>query len=89
MIAIAKAIPPLALLFALSVSGSQLYAKGGGPSQEKTTGFSAAPSPSGRGGGCGVPGNRASCAPPPRPGHTQPTCKGPHRGPNGVMIQCD
>lgn len=22
-------------------------------------------------------------------GHTQPTCKGPHRGPNGVMIQCD
>jgi hypothetical protein len=23
------------------------------------------------------------------PGHTQPTCRGPHRGPNGVMIQCD
>ena len=22
-------------------------------------------------------------------GHTQPTCKGPHKGPNGVMIQCD
>ena len=23
------------------------------------------------------------------PGHTQPTCKGPHKSPNGVMIQCD
>jgi hypothetical protein len=22
-------------------------------------------------------------------GHTQPTCKGPHKGPNGVMVQCD
>ena len=22
-------------------------------------------------------------------GATQPTCKGPHKGPNGVMIQCD
>ena len=29
-----------------------------------------------------------NCAPPP-PGATQPTCKGPHKGPNGVMIQCD
>ena len=25
----------------------------------------------------------------PKPGTTQPTCKGPHKGPNGVMIQCD
>jgi hypothetical protein len=24
-----------------------------------------------------------------RPGHSQPTCRGPHRGPNGVMVQCD
>jgi hypothetical protein len=24
-----------------------------------------------------------------RPGHSQPDCRGPHRGPNGVMIQCD
>jgi hypothetical protein len=23
------------------------------------------------------------------PNPTQPTCKGPHRGPNGLMIQCD
>jgi hypothetical protein len=22
-------------------------------------------------------------------GTTQPACKGPHKGPNGVMIQCD
>ena len=30
------------------------------------------------------------CPPPPTPPNaTQPTCKGPHKGPNGVMIQCD
>jgi len=34
------------------------------------------------------PSNR-HCNPYPGPGSTQPTCKGPHKGPNGVMIQCD
>ena len=32
--------------------------------------------------------NNQHCHPAQRPGHTQPACKGPHMGPNGVMIQC-
>jgi hypothetical protein len=91
-----RAMSLLAVAAALTLGGSHVLAKGGGggggsqPTQVKTSGTSTAPSGSG-----GRPANfrPANCpyhhcqAQP--PGHTQPTCKGPHRGPNGVMIQCD
>jgi hypothetical protein len=66
----------------------------GGASQVKTSGTSAAPSGSSAGGNQektkGCRGESWHCTPPPpKPGHTQPPCHGPHMGPNGVMIQCD
>jgi hypothetical protein len=89
-----KVVSLLAISAALMLSGSHVFAKSGsGPSQVKTSGTSAAPSGAGdstskrrggAGGGCGH-----ACPPPPRPGHTQPTCRGGHMGPNGVMVQCD
>ena len=94
MNAISKTVALLAVSAALTLSGSHVFAKsGGGPSAVKTSGISAAPSSSGdstskrrggAGGGCGH-----ACPPPPRPGYTQPPCRGGHMGPNGVMIQCD
>jgi hypothetical protein len=95
MSAISKVVSLLAISAALTLSGSHVFAKSAGgpahPSQVQASGTSAAPAGAGdseskrRGGyGCGH-----ACPAPPRPGHTQPTCKGPHRGPNGVMIQCD
>lgn len=91
----AKAVALLAISVALTLSGSHVFAKSGGgaPSQVKSSGTSAAPSGAGdstskRHGGTGT-GCGHACPPPPRPGHTQPTCRGPHKGPNGVMIQCD
>jgi hypothetical protein len=94
MARISKVVLLLAISAALAGSGSQGFAKsGGGPSQVKTSGASAAPSGSGAddpskrhggGEGCGH-----ACPPPPRPGYTQPPCRGGHMGPNGVMIQCD
>lgn len=92
-----KAVSLTAIAVALWASSGPVFAKvSGGPSQVKTSGTSAAPSGSGAGdstskrhgggagGGCGH-----ACPPPPRPGHTQPTCRGGHMGPNGVMVQCD
>jgi hypothetical protein len=93
MTAISKVVSLLAISAALTLSGSCVFAKsGGGPSQVHTSGTSAAPSSSSAGadqskrrpGSCGH-----HCMTPPGPGATQPTCHGPHRGPNGVMIQCD
>lgn len=95
MTAISKVVSLLAISAALMLSGSHVFAKSsGGPSQVKTSGTSAAPSGSGArdttakghggGAGCGH-----ACPPPPRPGYTQPPCRGGHMGPNGVMIQCD
>jgi hypothetical protein len=92
MTAISKVVSLLAISAASTLSGSYVFAKsGGGPSQVKTSGTSAAPS--GAGGGQlkerAVPfpcGHHGYCQP---PGHTQPTCRGGHMGPNGVMIQCD
>ena len=99
MTAMLKVVLLLAISAALTLSGSLVIAKTVGPGQVKTSGTSAAPSGSTstrskhvtpprvivchpeRGGGqycMSVPG-----------GTTQPTCKGPHKGPNGVMIQCD
>ena len=77
--------------------GGPSQKSGGGPSQVKTSGTSAAPS-GGSSPGSGAGGNaskrsspcghRLNCTYSP-PGHTQPTCRGGHMGPNGVMIQCD
>lgn len=78
----------LAISVALSVSASQGFAKGGVhapsvvhspsthaavPKRHWTRGDFCKMYPQ----SCGIP-----------LGHTQPTCRGPHRGPNGVMIQC-
>lgn len=95
MTAVPEVVSLLAISAALMLSGSHVFAKSGsGPSQVKTSGKSAAPS--------GATGGQAKfrrcyhrpCRPYPGdiyqpPGHTQPPCRGPHRGPNGVMIQCD
>jgi hypothetical protein len=98
MTAISKAMSLLAISAALALSGSHVLAKSGGgpanPGQVHASGTSTAPSGSGaddsaskrRGGGWGC---GHACPLPPRPGHTQPTCRGGHMGPNGVMIQCD
>jgi hypothetical protein len=96
MTAISKVVSLLAISAALTLSGSHVFAKSsGGPSQVKASGTSAAPSGSGardstaKGhGGTGV-GCGHACPPRPRPGYTQPPCRGGHMGPNGVMIQCD
>jgi hypothetical protein len=89
MKAISQAASLLALAVAVSFSQSDAFAKSGGPTQVKTSGTSAGPSPV-----AGSQNKHRGCyqnptAPGCRPGHTQPTCRGPHMGPNGVMIQCD
>ena len=84
-----KAVLLLAISAALTLSHSNVVAKTLGPSQVKTSGKSAAPAGSG-----GRQSKTTICYPhhcitvrsPPRPGHTQPPCRGPHKGPNGVMI---
>ena len=91
MTAISKAVSFLAISVALTLNGSSAFAKsGGGPSQVKTSGTSATPS-----GSQAKPKPTHSCSKNPQPGcsnyvpgHTQPTCRGGHMGPNGVMIQC-
>jgi hypothetical protein len=42
----------------------------------------------GRGGGSCHSHHGCEPSQPTQPGTTQPTCHGPHKGPNGVMIQC-
>jgi hypothetical protein len=83
----------LAISVALAASSSPVFAKKDGPGQAHPTGVSAGPSGSGaggddlskrRGGGC----DSRHCDPHPGPGTTQPPCRGGHKGPNGVMIQC-
>jgi hypothetical protein len=86
-----KAMSLVAISVALTLSGSHAFAKtsgSSGASQVKTSGTSAAPSGSGAG---GSPPRSTDCTKsshPCKPGHTQPPCRGPHMGPNGVMIQC-
>jgi hypothetical protein len=93
-----KAISLLAVAAALTLSGGYVFAKGGGggggfggshPTQVKASGTSAVPS--GAGGNrsryvpyCKLHPGRGGC-----PAKVQPTCRGPHMGPNGVMIQCE
>jgi hypothetical protein len=81
---------------AVALSCGHVFAKGGGggggaghPTQVKTSGASA--TPSGPSGGLAkhACGHGTPCPTRSRPGYTQPPCKGPHMGPNGVMIQCD
>jgi hypothetical protein len=96
MTVISKGLSLLAISVALTLSAGPVIAKsGGGPIQVKTSGTSAGPTDSGardstaKGhGGTGV-GCGHACPPRPRPGYTQPPCRGGHMGPNGVMIQCD
>jgi hypothetical protein len=82
------------ITMALTVSGGVAFAKTSGPKPAPASGTSlssggagAGDSPSKRRGG-GV-GCGHACPTLPRPGHTQPTCRGGHMGPNGVMVQCD
>ena len=95
MTTVSRVVSLLAISVALTLSGSPVFAKnGGGPSQVKTSGTSAAPSRSGAGGGqfqkhaCHNGGTGSKCIVAPRPGTTLPPCRGGHMGPNGVMIQC-
>ena len=93
MTAISKAVSFLAISVALTLSGSSAFAKsGGGPSQVKTSGTSTSSSSAGGGQSqkhaCHNGGTGPKCIVAPRPGTTQPTCRGGHMGPNGVMIQC-
>jgi hypothetical protein len=87
----------LAIAAALTLSCGYVFAKTAGPvgpgpvaaNPVHASGTSAAPSRAG-GDQSKVHGCfRDPTAPNCRPGHTQPTCRGPHMGPNGVMIQCD
>jgi hypothetical protein len=93
-----KTSQKLMLLVALAVSlnASQVFAKSSGApsgganhqSEVKTSGTSAA-RPSGSGGQSKFrPANCPlhKCAG--QPGYTQPTCRGGHMGPNGVMVEC-
>jgi len=89
MTAMSKVVSLLAISVALTLSGSPVFAKTVGPGQVKTSGTSAAPS--GTGGSrskyvpyCKLHPGRGGCP----PKADQPPCRGPHRGPNGVMIQC-
>jgi hypothetical protein len=89
-----KAVSLLAISVALAASSGQVFAKNGGPGQAHPTGVSSGSSGSGaggdlskrRGGDC----DSRHCDPNihPGPGTTQPPCRGGHKGPNGVMIQC-
>jgi hypothetical protein len=94
MKAMSKAVSLLAISVALTFSGSHVFAGNGSPGQVKTSGTSAAPSGSGAGGNqsqkhaCHNGGTGSRCIVAPTPGHTQPPCRGGHKGPNGVMIQC-
>ena len=88
MTIISKAVALVAISAALTLSGSHVFAKTRViPGQASTSGASAAPS-SASGSQSKLPWQcwRNHC---PQPGTTQPTCLGPHRGPNGVLIQCD
>jgi hypothetical protein len=94
MTAISKVVSLLAISVALTLSSSHVFAKNEGLGQAKSSGTSAAPSGSNAGGSQdktkGCHDKSWHCTPPPpKPGHTQPPCHGPHMGPNGVMIQCD
>lgn len=87
-----------AIAAALTVSGgAEVFAKTTAPKitppkitpTSSTSVSSAGDNTSKRHGGGGGGGCGHACPPPSRPGHTQPTCRGGHMGPNGVMVQCD
>ena len=93
MTAISKVVSLFAISAALTLTGSQLFAKSvGGASQVKAPTTSAASSSPGAGDSISKRGGGAChghyCRQPPPPGHTQPPCRGAHVGPNGVMVQC-
>ena len=92
MATISKVLLIFAISMAIATVDGQVLAKTLGPGQVKTSGKSVAPS--GTGGGqsqkhaCHNGGTGTRCIVAPRPGTTLPPCRGPHMGPNGVMIQC-
>jgi hypothetical protein len=77
---------------ALTVTSGQGAAKSNGPSLAHSSGTSAPSTPSEPAGGSkrdrGGAGCGHACPPHSRPLPPQPPCRGPHMGPNGVMIQC-
>jgi hypothetical protein len=87
-----KVVSLVAVTAALTLSFSHVFAKTAGrvgPGPVHVSGIS--PAPSGAGGSrskyipyCRLHPGWGGCAP-----KIQPTCRGPHRGPNGLMIQCD
>lgn len=87
---ISKTVVLLAVSAAFVLSGSDVFAKsGGGPSRVKTSGTSAVPSGAGNSRSKYIPYCKrhpgwGGCPPKADP----PPCRGPHRGPNGLMIQC-
>jgi len=89
MRATSKMVTLLTISVALILSDTPVFAKTVGPGQVKTSGTSAAPSGAGRSRSkyvpyCKLHPGRGGCP----PKADQPPCRGPHRGPNGVMIQC-
>jgi hypothetical protein len=92
MKALSIVVSLFALSAALTVSGGQGLAKSNGPGLAHSSGTSAPSTPSDAAGGSKRHGGGAGCghACPPhsRPLPPQPPCRGPHMGPNGVMIQC-
>jgi hypothetical protein len=90
MKAMSKTVALLAVAAALTSSCSHVFAKTDIPQPSRASGTSVSVTGQGAGGGEGKRPWCPSCyyhyQP---PGHSQPPCRGPHRGPNGVMIQCD
>lgn len=90
MTSISKSVLLLAVSVAFAASGSHVFAKTVGPTRVQTSGVSAAPPGAGGSHGkyipyCKLHPGRGGCP----PKADQPPCRGPHRGPNGVIIQCD
>jgi hypothetical protein len=86
--AVSNVVLPVACSLSLILICNDVFAKTANPGQVHASGTSVAPS--------GASGAQSKWPYPPvtcrrncHPGHTQPTCHGPHKGPNGVMIQCD
>jgi hypothetical protein len=97
MKAMSKVAMLLAISAALTLSCSDVFAKsnGGGPGQVRPAPVHA----SGTSAPSGAGANQSRYVPYPYcklhpgwggcpPKADQPPCRGPHRGPNGVMIQC-
>jgi hypothetical protein len=96
MTVLSKAMALLAISVVFAASGNQVLAKpSGSPGQVHPSGNSSGPSGGGSSAGGDLSKRRGGCDSrhcDPNihqgPGATQQPCRGGHRGPNGVMIQC-